>query len=105
VDHDSIVGSARSLAGRHVVARDPPLGFGAEAERRIDVIRTRVESTSITEVGYDAETCTMEVAFVNGRVYRYFDVPVHVHAALMKADSIGAMFNREVRGVYRYARA
>lgn len=68
------------------------------------MIRTPVASTSITEVGYDPDTCTMELVFVNGHVYQYFDVPGHVHTALMSAKSIGAVFNQEIRGVYRYAR-
>lgn len=64
--------------------------------------RTLVGSSNIASIGYEAGT--LEVAFRNGHVYQYFDVPERVHRALMAAESQGQFLNSEVKGVYRYAR-
>lgn len=66
--------------------------------------RVSVESSSIRSVGRDPASCTMEVEFSNGRVYRYFDVPEAVYDALLRAPSKGRYFNERVRGAYRYER-
>jgi len=39
------------------------------------VKRSRVVSSSVAAVGYDEESRILEVEFVDGRVYRYVDVP------------------------------
>lgn len=66
--------------------------------------RVQVDSSSISEVGYDQQFSTLEVLFSDGKLYQYFDVPQHVHEALMTAPSVGKFFSKEIRGVYRYAR-
>jgi lysyl-tRNA synthetase class 2 len=43
----------------------------------------------------------LEVEFRTGRVYRYFLVPAAAYASLLRADSIGDTFNREIRNRYR----
>lgn len=66
--------------------------------------RTPVSSRSVAEVGYDEPSATLEIAFVNGSVYQYFDVPKHVVDELMGSESIGGYFSSAIRGVFRYAR-
>lgn len=66
--------------------------------------RVPVSSSNLAAVGYDAATATLEVEFLDGSVYQYFDVPAHVHDALMGAPSHGVYFSSEIKGVYRYAR-
>ncbi|MGN7919871.1 KTSC domain-containing protein [Lysobacter sp. 22409] len=66
--------------------------------------RQQVDSSNISEIGFDAQFLTLEVLFTDGRVYQYFDVPVDVFAELIAAGSIGKFFNSNIRGVYRYAR-
>lgn len=65
--------------------------------------RIAVESSNISEVGYDAQTQTLEIMFKDGNIYQYFDVPAHIHAELL-AGSPGKFFHANIRGVYRYAR-
>lgn len=60
--------------------------------------RVPVESSVIAEVGY--EDGVMEVRFNNGGVYRYFNVSPRVCLDLLRADSKGSFFNREIRGAY-----
>ena len=66
--------------------------------------RANVVSSSISEVGYDNQSSTLEIAFADGKVYQYFDVPPNVHDDLLASDSIGKFFTLHVRGVYRFAR-
>ena len=66
--------------------------------------RTVVASSNIQSVGYDAESLTLEVEFLAGSIYQYFDVPAQIYDALIGADSVGVFFAANVRGVYRYAR-
>lgn len=64
--------------------------------------RSRVDSSSVAAVGYDADTRTLEIEFLNGRVYRYFDVPAQEHRALMDADSKGTHVNQCIIGIFTY---
>ena len=59
--------------------------------------RTRVQSEALRSVGYDVDTCMLEVEFTSGAIYRYFDVPDHVHTALMAADSHGEFYASFIR--------
>jgi hypothetical protein len=66
--------------------------------------RQRVTSSTITSVGYDAGSRTLEVEFTSGAVYRYRDVPERVHAELLGSDSLGRYFNEHIRDRYVYVR-
>jgi hypothetical protein len=58
-----------------------------------------VNSTAIRAVGYDGYTLTVE--FHTGRTYDHPGVPYSVYAGLMQAASMGAYYNRYIRGRYR----
>ncbi|MBH8571326.1 KTSC domain-containing protein [Microvirga sp. STS02] len=62
--------------------------------------RTRVRSSNISSIGYEASTGTLEVEFHSGSIYQYSRVPERVHEALMRAGSHGAYFNDHVRDSY-----
>jgi len=66
--------------------------------------RQVVSSTNISEIGYDADRRTLEVAFKSGTVYQYFDVPERIYEDLIRASSIGQYLNTNIKGQYRYAR-
>jgi hypothetical protein len=66
--------------------------------------RQKVESSSISEIGYDEQFATLEIEFIDGKVYQYFDVPKAVHDELLRSESIGKYFTTNVRGEYRFAR-
>lgn len=59
--------------------------------------RVHVESEAISRVGYDADRRVLEIEFTSGEIYRYFDVPAHLHAGLMAADSHGQFFADYIR--------
>ena len=66
--------------------------------------RRSVTSTNLRSVGYDAKTQTMEIEFVNGRVYQYYDVSDTMHDELMQASSKGQFFNYHIKDSYPYSR-
>lgn len=59
--------------------------------------RKSVVSSNVAEVGYDPETKTLEVAFIEGSVYQYLGVPESVYNGLMVAPSVGRYFNVKVK--------
>ena len=66
--------------------------------------REPVVSSNLVSVGYDPNSYTLEIEFMDGRIYQYFDVPEQVYDELLNANSAGQYFHRQVRGVYNYAR-
>jgi hypothetical protein len=68
------------------------------------VYRKSIDSATLSSVGYDQESNTLEVEFTNGSVYQYFDVPIEVVVALLLAESAGRYHNAHIRNRYRHAR-
>lgn len=66
--------------------------------------RQPVTSGNLAEVGYDPELEMLEVQFMHGGVYQYFNVPEFMHERLMTADSLGRFFNAEIKGHYPEAK-
>jgi hypothetical protein len=58
-----------------------------------------VNSSAIRAIGYDGHTLTVE--FHTGRICDHPGVPYSVYAGLMQASSMGAYYNRYIRGRYR----
>jgi hypothetical protein len=58
-----------------------------------------VNSSAIRAVGYDGYTLSVE--FHTGRTYDHPGVPYQVYRELMTASSMGAYYNRYIRGRYR----
>ena len=67
--------------------------------------RVPVTSTNLAAVGYDGFARVLEVEFLDGRVYQYFDVPMHVYHDLLEVTGPGVYLNAEVKqGGFRYKR-
>jgi len=66
--------------------------------------RKPVSSSNIASIGYDVDSQTLEIEFLNGGVYQYFDVPQHVYEELMSAGSHGQYLARNIKGAYRYSK-
>ena len=75
------------------------------SEREVMIERTSVNSSSISSIGYDSQKQTLEIAFRNRSIYRYFGVPEHLYEGLMNADSHGKYLDRYIKKAdYRYER-
>lgn len=66
--------------------------------------RDHVESSNIESIGYDSKSQTLEIEFLNGTIYQYFDVPETVFEEFMGADSHGKYLNANIKGTYRYSK-
>jgi hypothetical protein len=77
--------------------------------------RKPVKSSNIHSIGYTDQNGTLEIAFLAegdkeraevrkeaGDVYRYLGVPPTVHDALMRAESKGKYFHRNIRDLYPF---
>lgn len=59
--------------------------------------RRPVTSSTVISVGYDPATKILELEFVSGSIYRYFDVPQSIYKSFMAADSKGTFVNDHVK--------
>ena len=67
--------------------------------------RKYVSSSNIASIGYDLKAQILEVEFLNGSIYQYYDVPEELYVGLMAADSHGKYLNEYIKnGGYSYAR-
>lgn len=66
--------------------------------------REHLSSSMMASAGYDASTRTLEIEFVRGGVYQYFDVPPSEHEALLAAPSKGRFFHTRILRVFAYQR-
>lgn len=65
--------------------------------------RENVSSSNLASVGYDAENKILEIEFLNGGIYQYFNVPDTTYKGLMNASSHGQYFDKNVKKAnYRY---
>jgi hypothetical protein len=62
--------------------------------------RQPVESQTVSSVGYDAATNTLEIEFRGGRIYQYFDVPPDVFGELLMTESKGTFFQSVIRNKF-----
>lgn len=63
-----------------------------------------VDSNAIEAIGYDAESRTLEVRFVSGGDYRYFEVSPETASAFAAADSKGRFFHDHILDRYAFER-
>jgi hypothetical protein len=82
-----------------VVARAEPSPTPSHIVSHIP--REQVQSSAIAKVGYSKRRHILEIEFVNGAVYRYFDIPLSVHRDLMSAESKARFYDSNIRKHYR----
>ena len=66
--------------------------------------RVPVQSSNGAEVGYEPNAMILEVAFLKGSVYQYFDVPEVLFQEMLHSESVGRFLNSQIKDSYRYAR-
>lgn len=53
---------------------------------------------------YEPQTSELDIEFVSGRMYRYFEVPRAVAEALERGPSMGRVFNAAIRDSFPFRR-
>ncbi|MDM8346921.1 KTSC domain-containing protein [Pseudochrobactrum sp. sp1633] len=66
--------------------------------------RQSVSSSNIASVGYDEISQTLEIEFLSGGIYEYYNVPENVYQELISASSVGRYFAQRVRSTYNFSR-
>ncbi len=66
--------------------------------------REHVTSSNIESIGYDPKSQTLELEFLNGSIYQYFDVPQNIYDEIMGADSHGKYLAANIKGHFRYSK-
>ena len=63
-----------------------------------------VASSNIAAIGYDPATETLEVEFLSGSVYQYYNVPENMYDQLKREGSKGRFLHTYIRNAYPYSR-
>ncbi len=63
-----------------------------------------VNSSRLETVGYDERLKLLQIQFVDGSMYEYYDVPKNIYIGLATASSTGEYFHEYVKGVYRFSK-
>jgi len=66
--------------------------------------RYQVASSNIASIGYDEPTQTLEIEFLNGALYQYYNVPLNMYEQLMQEASKGRFLNAYIKNAYPYSR-
>lgn len=66
--------------------------------------RYSVASSNISSIGYDTATETLEVEFLSGAVYQYYNVNQNMYDRLMQESSKGRFLNTYIKNAYPYTR-
>jgi len=62
-----------------------------------------VESSMMDNLEYDESNSELDITFVGGKTYRYFNVPPDVYADLLDAESKGEFFNERIKDQYEFS--
>jgi hypothetical protein len=65
----------------------------------------RITSSMMTWAGCDDSTGELDITFIGGKTYRYFEVPPEIYDGLLDAESQGVFFNENIKDVFRYSEA
>lgn len=66
--------------------------------------RNYVASSNIATIGYDETAETLEVEFLDGAIYQYYNVPINIYNQLMLESSKGRFLNTYIKNAYPYSR-
>ena len=60
--------------------------------------RFKIEgSSNIAEIGYDYDNLTLEIQFLNGKVYQYWPISPSGYDSFLKAKSKGGFFAQHIK--------
>lgn len=61
-------------------------------------------SSNIAAIRYEEDQLLLEIEFLNGSRYHYYDVPPQIAQAFDQAESKGGFLATSIKGHYRYSR-
>jgi len=63
-----------------------------------------VRSSNVAAIGHDPDDLILEIEFLDGSLYRYYDVPEEVFHDFVLAPSKGRFVWSDIRDQYEYER-
>ncbi len=87
---------ARSALDRAASSKDRSGRVGLKANI------PRIRSSMMTRIDYDGDSSELDITFVGGKTYRYFDVPSEIYDNLLDADSKGQFFNEHIKDKFEF---
>lgn len=66
--------------------------------------REHVSSSNIVSAGYDANSQTLEIEFLNGAIYQYYNVTDGLYEQFVAAPSKGQFFNAYIKNSLPFSR-
>jgi len=67
--------------------------------------RIPVSSTNVASIGYDSNSMTLEVEFLNGSIYEYYNVPEGLFNDFLIASSKGTFLDQFIKkGGFGYSK-
>ena len=67
-----------------------------------EAIMYHVYSSNLSDIGW--ENNELDIEFLSGSLYRYYNVPKRIYTNMLSATSKGKYFWRHVRGKFEYER-
>lgn len=77
----------------------PPKEPGDDSER-FNIEMHMVESSNIDKIGYQPDLQILQIAFKNGGVYQFFNVPVETYERMRDSESVGKFFHASIKNQY-----
>lgn len=59
-------------------------------------------SSVVASMSYIAESSTLRITYVSGKIYDYKDVPRYIYEAMKASGSKGRYLNEFIKGHYTY---
>jgi DNA segregation ATPase FtsK/SpoIIIE-like protein len=101
-DYERVAASWRAQNPRWAANRPQRSNLTDEEIKSME--RELVSSSNIASIGYDAAAETLEVEFLDGSVYQYYNVPQVLYQQFMEADSKGKFLHANIRNSFAYSR-
>lgn len=68
----------------------------------MEITKNYINSSNVEAIGYDEDSQTVRVWFLNGSIYDYSGVNSVEYNALKVAPSVGSYLHRNFKGQYPY---
>ena len=70
---------------------------------RLEDRMPHVSSSMMTRANYDDSTSELDITFISGKTYRYFEVPPAIYDGLLDSESKGEYFNENIKDAFAYS--
>jgi hypothetical protein len=66
------------------------------------ILKGKIKSTMLRQYSYDCKNHTLSLTFMNGKLYKFYSVPMSIIEGFIKTKSQGKYFNNIIKNNYSY---